>query len=296
MKVVVTGAAGLVGRAVVAHCMAQADEINAFDHRALDISEASSIKSHLGELKPDVVINCAAWTDVDGCESDPIRAQRANALGPQLLAANCRAANALLITISTDYVFDGSKDGFYTQRDQPNPISAYGRFKLEGERRAQTAYARTIVVRSGYIFGSGGNNFLSTVLDRARRGEQLKAISDMMGTPTYAPDLASRLRELAERDLPGVYHVVNSGEGASFATFARMALEMGGVNPDLLQSATLAQLNRPAPRPRNSRLRCLLSNAIGLTPLPTWQAALTDFVSSQAVRDTPPPKAALPGR
>lgn len=296
MKVAVTGAGGVLGRAVKTHCAAQDDEVHEFDHKALDIADASTVKSQLGDLKPDVVFNCAAWTDVDGCESDPTRAESANALGPELLAATCRDIDALLITISTDYVFDGGKDGFYTQRDHPNPISVYGHFKLEGERRAQTAYARTIVVRSGYIFGAGGTNFLSTVLDRARRGEPLKAISDMTGTPTYAADLAARLRELAALDLPGTYHVVNAGDGTSFETFARTALEVGGIDPALLQSTTLAELNRPARRPRNSRLRCLLSEAIGLTPLRGWQAALEDFVTSQPVTDKPPTAAATPTR
>jgi dTDP-4-dehydrorhamnose reductase len=271
-----------LGRAANTHCAAQGDEVHAFDHSALDITDAAAVKRQLGDLKPDVVFNCAAWTDVDGCESDPNRAERANALGPQLLASTCRDTDALLITVSTDYVFDGTKEGFYTQRDHPNPISMYGRFKFEGERRAQTAYARTIVIRSGYIFGGGGTNFLSTVLNRARRGEHLKAISDMTGTPTYAPDLAARLRELAELDLPGVYHVVNAGDGASFESFARTALEIGGVDPARLTSTTLARLNRPAPRPRNSRLKCLLSEAIGLAPLPDWREALRHFISRQS--------------
>jgi dTDP-4-dehydrorhamnose reductase len=282
LKVAVTGAGGLLGRAAQTHCAAQGDEVHAFDHSALDITDAAAVQRQLGDLKPDVVFNCAAWTDVDGCESDPSRAERANALGPQLLASTCRDIDALLITVSTDYVFDGTKEGFYTQRDHPNPISIYGRFKFEGERRAQTAYARTIVIRSGYIFGGGGTNFLSTVLDRARRGEHLKAISDMTGTPTYAADLAARLRELAELDLPGVYHVVNSGDGVSFETFARTALEMGGVDSARLTSTTLAKLNRPAPRPQNSRLKCLLSEAIGLAPLAHWREALRHFISINA--------------
>lgn len=283
MKVVVTGAGGLLGRATNTHCASRGDEVHAFNHAALDITDAAAVQRQLIDLKPDVVFNCAAWTDVDGCESDPDRAERANALGPQLLASTCRKTDALLITVSTDYVFDGAKDGFYTQRDHPNPISIYGRFKFEGERRAQSAYARTIVIRSGYIFGDGGTNFLSTVLDRARRGEHLKAISDMTGTPTYAADLAARLRELAELDLPGIYHVVNSGDGVSFETFARTALELAGVDPAGLTATTLAQLNRPAPRPRNSRLKCVLSEAIGLAPLPDWRDALRRFVSLQPV-------------
>lgn len=277
-----------MGRAVSRLCAEQGDEVHAFDHRTLDIGDASAVKSQLATLQLDVVFNCAAWTDVDGCESDPYRAEVANAVGPQLLASTCRDIDALLITVSSDYVFDGTKDGFYTQRDHPNPISVYGRSKLEGERRAQAAYSRTIVVRSGYIFGDGGTNFLSTVFYRASRGERLKAISDMTGTPTYAADLAARLRELAKLDLPGIYHVVNAGDGVSFATFARTALEIGGVDPARLTSTTLAELNAAAPRPRNSRMRCLLSEAIRLTPLRGWRAALEDFVTSQSVTDKPP--------
>jgi dTDP-4-dehydrorhamnose reductase len=247
----------------------------------LDIGDPAAVKQRLSDARPDVVINCAAWTDVDGCESDQPHAELANAVGPQLLASNCREIDALLVTISTDYVFDGRKDGFYTQRDQPSPISVYGWSKLEGERRAQAVHARTVVVRSGYIFGHGGVNFLSTILDRAQRGERLKAISDMTGTPTYAPDLAARLRELATLDLPGVYHVVNAGDGASFELFARTALEVAGLDAGVLETVRLADLNRPAPRPVNSRLKCLMSDAIGLASLPSWQAALAIFVSSQ---------------
>lgn len=285
MKVAVTGGRGLVGRAVTAHCTAQGDDVSAFDHRALDITVQSDVRDRLRAVRPDVVINCAAWTDVDGCESDLKRSERVNTLGPELLASVCCEIDALLITISTDYVFDGRKAGFYTQRDQPNPISAYGRAKLDGERRSQAACARTVVVRSGYIFGVGGNNFLSSLIDRARGGERLTAITDMTGTPTYASDLAQRLRELAVLDLPGTYHVVNRGEGASFATFARTAFEISGLDLALLESTTLAKLHRPAPRPRNSRLRCLLSDAIGLAPLRGWEAALKEFVTSQATPD-----------
>ena len=190
------------------------------------------------------------------------------------------------MTISTDYVFDGEKEGFYTQRDQPRPISVYGRSKLEGERRAQEANARTIVVRSGYIFGPSGKNFLSTVVSRAERGEKLSAISDYWGTPTFGYDLAVRLRELAALDLPGVYHVVNAGEGASFETFTREALKLAGLNSDALAVVSGSDLKRPAPRPRNSRLKCLLSEAIGLAPLPDWHDALSRFVGA-ALRDRP---------
>jgi dTDP-4-dehydrorhamnose reductase len=275
----VTGRSGLVGRAVVSHCTSQGERVIALDHRGLDIADKSKVDAAFDRERPDAVINCGAWTDVDGCELDPERAQVVNAHGPELLALACRRAGALLITISTDYVFDGEKDGFYTQRDQPNPQSVYAVSKLDGERRAQIAWARTIIVRSGYIFGAGGKNFLSSIIERARRGERLVAINDTFGTPTYAPDLARQLHRLAQLDLPGIYHVVNAGEGCTFEGFARNAFAIANLDPGLLEGVSLSALKRPAPRPRNSRLRCLLSEAIGLDPLPFWKDALRDFAS-----------------
>ncbi len=278
MKVLITGANGLVGRALVKECSGRGDDVLAYDHKALDIGDPNAVETIIGEQRPDAVINCAAWTDVDGCESDPERAQRVNALGPENLARASRNAGAILITISTDYVFDGRKDGFYTQHDQPLPISVYGHSKLEGERRAQLAHARTIVVRSGFIFGPGGKNFLSNVVSLAKHGAKLKAIRDCWGTPTYGRDLAARLRELAVLDLPGTYHVVNSGDGASFETFTVEALRLAGLSSDTLEVVDNDSLGRPAPRPRNSRMKCLLSPAIGLAPLPHWQEALAHFI------------------
>ena len=270
----------MVGSALAEHCLAAGDAVIGYDHTGLDITDAAAVESILVNERPDAVINCAAWTDVDGCETNSEKARQANALGPENLARAALKSNAAFITISTDYVFDGEKEGFYTQRDQPRPISVYGRAKLEGERKAQEANARTIVVRSGYIFGPAGKNFLSKVVSRAQRGEKLTAIDDYWGTPTYGHDLAVRLRELAALDLPGVYHVVNSGEGASFDTFTREALKLAGLNNDMLAVVSGDELNRPAPRPRNSRLKCLLSEAIGLPPLPHWQEALARFVST----------------
>ena len=281
-KILITGARGLVGWAICNDVFLIGDEIAPYDHQSLDITDAEQVQTVITRESPDAVINCAAWTDVDGCESDPGKAERVNAIGPENLARACRKVNAGFVTISTDYVFDGLKDGFYTQRDDPNPLSVYGRFKLEGERRAQAAYARTIVVRTGYIFGPRGRNFLSIVVDRVRRGEKMKVISDCWGTPTYARDLAVRLRELVELDLPGVFQVVSSGNGASFETFAQEALKLAQCDPDLLESVAMDSLARPAPRPRNSKMKCLLSEAIGLPPLPSWQEGLAHFVGTVA--------------
>lgn len=282
MKLLITGAGGLVGRATVAHCVREGVHVVGLGHADLDIADVREVDKAFAREHPEIVINCAAWTDVDGCELDHVRARKVNAEGPECLAVACRRIGALLITISTDYIFDGEKDGFYTQRDQPNPQSVYAVSKLEGERRAHQAWARTIVVRSGYIFGVGGKNFVSTVLARARRGEPLRAIRDCYGTPTFAVDLARQLYRLAELDLPGTYHVVNSGGGSSFEGFARAALRTAGLDERLIQSISLDELNRPAARPRNSRLRCLLSEAAGLEPLPHLDDALREFVKVES--------------
>ena len=279
MRVLVTGAGGMVGRAVCEYCSSNGDLVFPYDHRSLDIGDADRVRQTLKDDKPDAVINCAAWTDVDGCERDRERAFAANPRGPENLANASREINAGLITISTDYVFKGDKTGFYTQRDQPNPQSVYAASKLEGERRAQLAYGRTVVVRTGFVFGPGGSNFLSTIIERAKRGEKLKAIGDAYGTPTYAPDLSRRLRELAQLDLPGIFHVVNAGAGASFEEFALAALDLGGYASTNVESVGMDSLHRPAPRPRNSRLKCLLSEALGLAPLPFWKDSLRSFVA-----------------
>ena len=274
MKVLITGANGMVAQATAEYCRSMGDEVSALTREQLDIADRSSVLEVLDRERFDSVINCAAWTDVDGCETDREKNYAANAQGPENLAIGCRNTNANLVTISTDYVFDGAKEGFYTQRDDPNPESEYGRAKLAGERLAQAALARTIVVRAGWIFGPGGTNFLSKVVEKLLNGEGVKAISDAFGTPTYAPDLAKRLRELAVLDLPGIYHAANAGGGISYAGFARSVLP----DPNLVEDISAAALTRAAARPQNSRLRCLLSEAIGLTPLRPWEAALKDFI------------------
>jgi dTDP-4-dehydrorhamnose reductase len=286
MKVLITGAGGMVGRALVEHCTAKGDEVFAHDHQTLDIADVEAVNEIFEREHPETAINCAAWTDVDGCELDPQRAHDANARGPENLAAASRRIGASLVTISTDYVFDGAKEGFYTQRDDANPESVYGMAKLEGERRAQAACARTVVVRSGWIFGTGGRNFLSRIVELSARGERLKAINDSFGTPTSAVDLAARLRRLAGLDLPGIYHVVNAGDGASFAEFARVSLEFAGYDAAaMIEEVNMNSLKRPAPRPRNSRLRCLVSEAIRLPPLPHWQEALKTFTGKTNIRE-----------
>jgi dTDP-4-dehydrorhamnose reductase len=274
VKILITGGSGLVGRATAAHCRALGDDVTAAPRDVLDIADAAAVRSFIDELRPAWVINCAAWTDVDGCESDRERAFRDNAVGPENLARACRAAGAGLAAISTDYVFDGAKQGFYTQEDEPRPLSVYAASKLAGERLAQAALPGAVIVRTGWIYGPGGRNFLSRVVELARGGARLTAIRDAYGTPTYALDLAARLRELAAAGAAGVFHVVNSGPGVSYEEFARQALAIAGVPDDALTSIGADDLQRPAPRPRNTRLRCLRTAELGLQPLPDWEDAL----------------------
>src|SRR5215212_6349438 len=267
MRVLITGAAGMVGRSLAEHCRDSGDEVFALDREGLDITDERTARETFSRVRPDAVINCAAWTDVDGCELDPQRAFLVNSQGVEAIATAARLAGASFVQISTDYVFDGRKaEGFYTQRDDQHPLSAYGAAKLEGERRAHAASARTSIVRTGWIYGAGGKNFLSKVIELARGGT-LKAIGDSYGTPTYVPDLVARLREIAALDLPCVYHVANAGEGTSFEGFARAALEGAGLDASRVEPVAADSLKRPAPRPRNSRMKCLLSEAIGLAPL-----------------------------
>ncbi|MDQ3472745.1 MAG: dTDP-4-dehydrorhamnose reductase [Acidobacteriota bacterium] len=288
MKVLIAGAHGLVGNALVEHCKLMGDEVLAHPRQTLDIVDLDLVTKTINEARPDIVINCAAWTDVDGCESDSERAFQVNARGPENLARACQKNAAAFVTISTDYVFDGKKEGFYTQLDEPNPISVYGVSKLEGEQRARNANPQTIVARTGFVFGDGGRNFLSTVVARARRGEVLQAIADARGTPTFAPDLAARLRELAVRKDAGLFHVVNSGTGASYEEFVRLALEIAGLEQTEVMPVTVKSLRRPAPRPTNSCLRCLASESLGLGPMQNWKDALRRFVAQESEKASSP--------
>ncbi len=276
-----TGAGGLVGRAMADHCRALGDEVVLYAHRDLDITNREAVRETILKQQPELVVNCAAWTNVDGCESNPEKAFAVNAAGPENLAAACKDVDCGFVTISTDYVFDGAKSDFYTQLDTPNPLSVYAASKLAGEQLPAGVYDRSIIVRTGYIFGTGGTNFLSTVVERARKGERLKAISDAYGTPTYANDLAGRMRELAVAGASGIFHVVNDGPGVNFEEFTRKVVALIGNRDVVVEPVSAATLNRPAKRPSNSRLRCLRSEQVGLSPLPDWEIAVEQFVTSE---------------
>ena len=203
----------------------------------------------------------------------------ANAVGVENLALAAKHIECGFVTVSTDYVFDGAKSDFYTQRDTPRPPSVYGQAKLEGEIRARNAYARSIIVRSGWIYGAGGRNFLCVISRLLAEGKTVKVIADAYGTPTFAKDLVKRLREAARLDLPCLFHVTNSGAGTSYEGFARKICELKGFDTGLLEPVSANTLKRPAPRPASSKLACLFSDRLGLPPMQHWEKALAEFLS-----------------
>ena len=269
----------MVARATAEHCRSIGDEVLALSRAEMDISDIRSVRSAVSEIRPDAIINCAAYTNVDGAETEPQAAYAANVLGVENLALAACEVDSRFVTISTDYVFDGSKSGFYTQRDTPKPQGVYAVTKRQGEIAAMQANGRSIIVRTGWIYGEGGTNFLSVMHNLMSEGKSIKAISDSFGTPTFAVDLARRLRELAELDMPAVFHVANSGPGTSFLGFAEKVCEIGSYDRNLIQPVSKDDLQRPAPRPVSSKIACLLSERFGLEPMPDWQDGLRRFLA-----------------
>ena len=278
MKILITGANGMLARAAIEYCRSIGDKVIALTRQELDISDKKAVFALFESEKFDAVLNCAAYTNVDGAETNREICYLANAVGVENLALASKKIECAFVTISTDYVFDGAKSDFYTQRDTPNPQGAYAKSKLEGERLARDAYARSVIVRSGWIFGTGGTNFLSVLDKLLAEGKSIKAINDSFGTPTFAGDLARRLREFVALDFPCVFHVANAGTGVSFADFARRVCEIRSFDKNLVEEVSFADLQRPAPRPQSSKLACLFSEKFGLEPLQDWEKALAEFL------------------
>lgn len=271
----------MVAGAAVGYCGSIGDDVIALTREELDIANPEAVLAAFDKYSPELVLNCAAYTNVDGAESDKEAAHDANAIGVHYLSRAAHKFETRFVTISTDYVFDGAHKGFYTQRNTPNPQGVYADTKHCGEMLARQTYARAIIVRSGWIYGEGGTNFLSVMHKLLAEGKTIKAISDAYGTPTFAGDLARRLRELAELDLPAIYHVVNAGPGTSYLGFAEKVCEIGGFDKRLIEAVSHKDLDRPAARPVNSKLACLFSERFGLSPMPDWEESLRRFIGSE---------------
>ena len=270
----------MVARAAVKHYRAIGDDTVALDRQAMDIADRGAVFASVGKIRPDAILNCAAYTDVDGAESNPEASRLANTSGVKFLAEAAREFGSRLVTISTDYVFDGEYTGFYTEDDKPNPRGVYAVTKYEGEVAALDTNPDAIVVRSGWIYGEGGTNFLSVMHKLLAGGKKIKAIGDAYGTPTFARHLAARLRDLAAIETSGIFHVTNSGGGTTYLGFAEKVCEIGGFDTALLEHVSNADLKRPAPRPVSSKLGSVRIEKLGLDPLPHWHDALREFLGS----------------
>lgn len=281
MKVLITGANGMVARAAREHCLSIGDEVVALTRQELDIADRDEVFHRVQAVRPDAVLNCAAYTDVDGAETNIEAARHANTYGPKFLAEATHEYGARFVTISTDYVFDGDYKGFYTELGLPHPQSIYAESKFEGEVEAAEANDKSVIVRSGWIYGRGGTNFLSVMHRLLAEGKQIKAIRDSYGTPTFGNDLARRLREIAATDAVGIFHVTNAGNGTSYLGFAEQVCDLGGFDRSLIEPVSHDSLKRPAPRPVSSKLGSVRMDEVGLPPLRNWEDALAEFLASE---------------
>jgi dTDP-4-dehydrorhamnose reductase len=277
MRVAVTGAEGQLGRALVSLLGPQAAWAAGRDE--LDVRDPTAVARVLDSVRPDVVINAAAFNDVDGAEVDPAPAMAVNAVGAGHLARACRKRDALLVHLSSDYVFDGAKREPYREDDCPRPLNAYGVSKLAGCLLVAAAGGPHLIVRTSGVFGSGGNrvkggSFVERILARARGGQPLRVVNDQVFSPTYAPDLAAALVGLVERDVHGLVHVTNSGF-CSWHELAVAALEIAGVRA-WVGAIRSVDLGAPARRPPYSVLANDRAQAVGLAPLRPWRDAVAE--------------------
>ncbi|HXG91578.1 MAG TPA: dTDP-4-dehydrorhamnose reductase [Blastocatellia bacterium] len=279
----ITGGQGLLARFMAARLAASGWRVTSLAHADLDITREEDVLRAVEHFRPGVVINCATTSDVDRCERDAGWAYAVNENGPRFLARAARRFGADIVHTSTDYVFDGTKAGFYTQEDEPNPLSVYGKSKLAGEIAVREEAERFYIARTSWLFGAGGKNFGSRVIEYARKGARLKGVTDQTSIPTYAPDLAARIEEIINLSAHGLYQITNTGV-ATWYEFALLALELAGMGDVEIEPISRADLNQPAPRPKNSAMRCLVSEKLGLAPLRHWRDALAEFVREQEMK------------
>lgn len=275
MKVLITGAAGQLGRALVQELAHRDGEAVATDLAEMNITDWDAVWRTLSAQRPQVVINAAAATRVDDLEADPDLAFKVNALGPRNLAVACRRLGLKLVHISTDYVFDGAKPGPYVEWDETRPQSVYGWSKWLGETLVREQCPDHFLVRTAWLYGLPGPNFITAILGRARQGLALKVVDDQRGTPTSALALAPQLLALAETEAFGTYHATCQGE-ATWYEFARLILERAGLKAEVRPCKT-KEFPRPARRPVNSVLENRLLQLEGLDLMPFWQEAFHRF-------------------
>ncbi len=274
MHVLITGAKGQLGRALQA--VLEGAEIFPLDLPECDILNRPRFNSIVTEFRPDVVIHSAAYTNVDGCTRDPDAAYRINALGARNVALACQAVGRPMVYVSTNEVFDGRKTEPYLEFDPPHPINTYGRSKLAGEQFTRDLLDKFYIVRTAWLYGRGGNNFVAKMIQLADRDGSLRVVNDEIGSPTYADDLARAIVQLIGSEAYGVYHFVNDG-AASRYDFARKIMELSGRAHVPIAPIPSSEFCRPSTPPLYAPLRNYVGAELGIT-LRAWQDALADYI------------------
>jgi dTDP-4-dehydrorhamnose reductase len=277
VRVLLVGGSGQLGSEIRSRWTS--DEIVAPLHAELDLEDAATLERALDDARPELVVNCAAFHNVDVCEAEPERAFAVNALAVDAVAALCAARDVALLTISTDYVFDGNASLPYKEEDYPRPISAYGASKLAGEQLVLRREVRAFVVRTCGVYGAHASKSKGTFIDRiiaqARSGEQPRVVSDVVASPTYAGHLAIALREIVTSGAYGLYHACNVGP-VSWYDFACGALELAGIAQPV-EPISAAQWKAPARRPAFSALANAKLERLGLA-MPTWREGIAAYL------------------
>ena len=273
MRVFITGSSGQLGRALAARL--EAGEVFPCQRPECDITKPAEIRKAILSARPEIVLHCAAFTDVDGAARDPALAYRVNGQGTQNVALACAEAGAAMLYVSSNEVFDGRATEPYVEIDAPNPINAYGRSKRAGEWYVTRQLTQFYVVRTCWLYAGGGNNFIHKILARARAGQPLRVVTDEVASPTFAPDLADAIMRLIATGEFGVYHLTNAGYCSRFE-WARRALELAGLDGPL-EPTTLDSFARPSTPPPFTPLANHAAAALGINLRP-WEEALAEFL------------------
>jgi len=279
MRMLITGAAGMLGRDVTRAAQRAGHEVVALARADLDVADWTAVRRCMERARPAAVVNCAGWTDVDGAEADPRGAEAVNGEGASHVAHAARLVDAAIVHVSTDYVFDGTSPVPYVESDPPAPRTAYGRSKLMGEEEVAAENPRSVIVRSSWLFGVGGRNFADTMLRLAAERDEVAVVDDQVGCPTWTGHLAGALVELAgaPAHAHGIHHIAGRGS-CSWHDFACEIFRQAAVDCRVVPTTTTA-LGRPAPRPAQSALASERADAIALPP---WQEGLAGYLAERA--------------
>ena len=279
MKALVTGSAGMLAKDLITLLSKRGYEVLAPSEDKLDITNLKVVKDVVDKLAPELIINCAAYTNVDGAEKQEHEALMVNGLGVQNLCLLCQEHDIPLVHFSTDYVFDGTKASPYTIYDQTNPINAYGRSKLLGEKYILWLLSKFYLIRTSWLFGLQGKNFIETMLEFGQKQKQVSVVNDQRGCPTWTRHLAEATIALMETGHYGIYHVTNS-EPTTWFDFTKEIFRLSGIETAMMP-VTTEQYPRPAKRPANSVLDHFpLKEVIG-RDMPSWKEALKEYLAQR---------------